>query len=78
MVVSSLSACSILFIFDSLNRHEMDMDTMFDSRPPLDDLKSKVSQYLQMKKADVKATSERVKGIENQLASKDANRRMNL
>eukprot|EP00112_Aurelia_sp_Birch-Aquarium-sp1_P008322 Seg1913.8 transcript_id=Seg1913.8/GoldUCD/mRNA.D3Y31 product="DNA repair protein RAD50" protein_id=Seg1913.8/GoldUCD/D3Y31 len=61
-----------------LNRHEMDMDTMFDSRPPLDELKSKVSQYLQMKKADVRATNERVKGIEKQLASKDANRRMNL
>ena len=56
----------------------MDLSTMFDSRPPLEDLKSKLMEYLQAKKADVRGTTEKVKLIERDFASKEANRKMNL
>ena len=56
----------------------MDLSTMFDSRPPLEDLKSKLIEYLQAKKAGLRGTTEQLKLIEKQLASKEASRKMNL
>ena len=67
-----------IFYVCRLNRHDMDLSTMFNSRPPLEDLKSKLMGYLQEKKADLRGTTEKVKLIEKEFASKEANRKMNL
>lgn len=56
----------------------MDLHTVFDSQPPLEDLKSKVREYLQSKKAGLNATNDRLKAVERELASKEASRKMNL
>ena len=51
---------------------------MFDSRPPSEELKSKLRVYLQAKKADLRATNDKLKSVERQLASKEASRKMSL
>lgn len=56
----------------------MDLITMFGSRPPIEELKSNVRDYLQEKKTDLRSTNEQIKAAENQLATKEANRKISL
>ena len=56
----------------------MDLSVIFDSRPPLEDLKSKLLEYSQAKKTDLRGIMEKLKSLEKQLASKEADKKMNL
>eukprot|EP00794_Sanderia_malayensis_P016217 gene16217-17850_t len=59
-----------------LSRHDTDLSEMFSSRPALDELKSKLSEYLHTKKADLKSFNERLKICERQLATKETSKKM--
>ncbi|XP_065068362.1 DNA repair protein RAD50-like [Rhopilema esculentum] len=61
-----------------INRHEMDMSTIFGNRPPLEELKSQLRDYLTMKKSDLRSMNEKIKVIEKKLASNEANRKTNM
>lgn len=76
--LQSQNDCDVLFVTCSIDRHEEQLRTMFRATGPVDTLKSRVSAFLQEKRAELRSTNSNVQKMKQQLSSKQAEKRMTL
>jgi len=59
-----------------VNRHEESMERLFDTRPPLDEFKSTVTQYLRKKQSEIKRHNQEYEEVKSKVTTKESQRKM--